>query len=173
MIYAVTGHRPHKILAAMSSVVAHVPLGVLDHKLTEFAADVLKARPVAAVIVGMAEGFDMAVAEAAYNLSIPFLAAVPFVGQESKWGGRSQERYRRLCALAHRVEIISPHTLNIAYQKRDEWMVDQAQKGGGGTLLSLYSGQFGGTANTVKYAEDWMMPVDNVWDEWIARWTSD
>lgn len=172
MIWATTGHRPKYLLGSFTQPRGGESGDGLHDELTEFAMEVIRPRPVAAMIVGMAEGWDMAVAEACHQLGIPYLAALPFVGQERLWSGRSQERYRRLCASAHQVEVVSPHSLNIAYQRRDEWMVDKAAYAKG-RLLALYSGVPSGTANTVNYAQEWCVPVENVWDDWKSRWTTD
>ena len=48
------------------------------------------------VISGMALGWDMALAQAAINLGIPFIAAVPFIGQENMWIKKTQEYYKEL-----------------------------------------------------------------------------
>lgn len=165
MIYAATGHRPKDIHGPFTDSAIH-------DLLVMHATEEIQKRVITAMISGMAEGWDQAVAEACLNLGIPYLAALPFVGQERLWSGRSQERYRRLCAQAHRVEVISPHTLTIAYQLRNEWMVDQAAYAKG-EIFALHSGKPGGTGNTVQYAHDWCVPVDNVWESWNAKWTHD
>lgn len=126
----------------------------------------VKYKPTA-VISGMAQGWDQALAEAAMSYGIPFDAAVPFLGQEKQWPRESVERYRNLLSKARTVIVVC----NGGYaawkmQKRNEWMSDHADG-----LLALWNGSDGGTANCVRYAQDKhpAKPIYNVWDEWMRR----
>jgi hypothetical protein len=56
---------------------------------------------------GMALGWDLAVAKACTILGVPFLAAVPFAGQENIWPRESKELYHELLAQASEVVIVS------------------------------------------------------------------
>jgi len=76
MILSGTGHRPDKLGGYSDSA--------FDN-LVKIAEDYLKESKPDKVISGMALGWDQALAEACVNLNIPFIAAVPFKGQESKW----------------------------------------------------------------------------------------
>ena len=160
-VIAATGHRPPK-------------LGGYDEKtrraLGALATEHLRyARP-AKVISGMALGWDQAVAAACVVLQIPFVAAVPFEGQEARWPDESQDRYRRLLAHAVAVEIItteecySDHLASRAMQRRNEWMVDRA-----GRMMALWDGSWGGTFNCIRYAETKGVAVDNLWTKWLIR----
>ena len=75
MIIAATGHRPDK-LGGYGSIVAD--------RLFHLAYETLEELAPTLVISGMALGWDMAVAEAAFCLDIPFHAYRPFEGQESQ-----------------------------------------------------------------------------------------
>ena len=112
------------------------------------------------IISGMAQGWDLALVRAALALGIPFVAAVPFEGQETKWPREHQEAFRNFLERAMRVEIVCPGPYaNWKFLKRDEWMVDNSNR-----LLSLYDGSpKGGTAHTYNYAESKGMPISNVW----------
>lgn len=84
-----------------------------------------------------------------YQEGIPYVAAIPFVGQESKWPEMAQKRWRFLLGKAAEVEVVckggyAPEKM----QKRNEWMVDH-----GDVLLAVWDGTAGGTANCVRYAE--------------------
>ena len=113
------------------------------------------------VISGMAIGWDQAVSFAAYDLSIPYIAAVPFQGQEAKWPEESQKLYRDLLSLAEHVEVVSPFYSSRNMQVRNEWMVDRADE-----MLALWDGTFGGTHNCIIYAEKKGVPIRNVWSAW-------
>lgn len=151
-VIAATGHRPDKLGGHTNQV--RLALGGLA---TEYLA---RERP-DRVIVGMALGWDQAVAAASTILSIPFIAAVPFEGMEGRWPSEAQERYRWLLSMAERVEIISPHPGARAYQARNEWMVDRATK-----MVALHDGSWGGTFNCVEYARKRRVPIDNLWLRW-------
>lgn len=158
-VHAFTGHRPPRLggysLAARQRLVSFA-MGVLGEARTEIA------------IVGMAQGWDQAVAQAAVNLDVPFIAAVPFRGQESVWPTEAQERYRILLAAAQDVHFITdeePATRNRAsgyLAQRNRWMVDNATH-----LHALWDGNpVGGTADCIRYAKGPETPWTNHWDQW-------
>jgi uncharacterized phage-like protein YoqJ len=155
MILAVTGHRPDK-------------LGGYDEdtheRLSEFAAERLVELNPSMVITGMALGWDTAVATACVDLRLPFLAAVPFIGQESKWSGAAKVRYYDLCNRATDVEIVceGPY-MPWKMMRRNKWMVDRCD-----LLLALHNGDtFGGTFECVMYARRREIQVHNAWEGWI------
>lgn len=158
MIVAATGHRPEK-------------LGGYDEKtrraLGALATEWLHyARP-DKVISGMALGWDQAVAAACVVLGIPFIAAVPFEGQDRKWPQPARERYWRLIEKSESVEIMNPtnplHMFDVPrmMQLRNEWMVDRANK-----MLALWDGSWGGTFNCLEYARKKGVEVENLWAKW-------
>lgn len=156
MIIAATGHRPDK-------VGGYGPAA--DQRRRDLAYNWFAANRPARVISGMALGWDTAVAEAAYNLGIPFVAAVPFEGQESRWPDLSQRTFRALLAVAAEVVIVSPGGYSVgAMHARNHWMVDHADK-----VLALWDGSDGGTAGCVRYADRVRRSVVNLWDVWCAN----
>jgi uncharacterized phage-like protein YoqJ len=155
MIVAFTGHRPDK-LGGYGPVVSA--------RLVEFAAGFISRSPATSFITGMALGWDTAVAEACVLLRRPFVAAIPFKGQESKWPAESQRRYVELLSKAAAVEVISPG----AYSSgkiilRDHWMVDHCD-----ILVALWDGSASGTRKTVEYARTRTppKPTVNLWLNW-------
>lgn len=153
-IICATGHRPEK-------------LGGYDERIADtlmrVAREALEARKPDQVISGMALGWDTAVARAAAAMGLPFVAAVPFVGQEAHWGPQDVVRYQLLLSLAHQVVVVTPG----AYapeklQLRNEWMVNHSDK-----VLALFNGTPGGTANCIRYAKMKYVPVENVWDRFV------
>lgn len=149
-IVAVTGHRPDK-------------LGGYDQNAMDWLVAVayksLRLLKPDAVITGMALGWDTAVAEAAVGLRIPFIAAVPFKGQERLWPEPSQDRYRALLDQAQTVVYVSPPGYApFKMQARNRWMVDKAD-----TVLALWDGSNGGTGNAVRYALRQQKPLVNAW----------
>lgn len=101
------------------------------------------------VISGMALGVDQWAAHIAYKLSIPFIAAVPFEGQEKAWPAASQKTFHQLLKLASEKVIVSPGGYAAAkMQIRNEWMVDHCD-----LLIAVWDGTKGGTGNCVQYAQ--------------------
>lgn len=152
-IYAATGHRPNKL----GGYGEHV-----YKRLTSLAERFLGEQQPDKVISGMALGWDMAWANAAWHLGIPFIAAAPFKGQESRWPEESQIRYKALLAVATEVIIVCDGEYAAwKMQKRNEWMVDKADG-----MVALWDGSTGGTGNCVRYAEKVGKPIVNLWDRW-------
>lgn len=152
MIISATGHRPSK-LGGYSPDIDNLLLKTAVKSLEGLATN---------VISGMALGWDMAIAEAAIVLDIPFVAAVPFRGQESRWPKNTQERYFSLLSLAKDVVYVcedgyAPWKM----QKRNEWLVDNSD-----LVIALWNGTSGGTSNCIKYAEKIDKKIINVWDYW-------
>jgi uncharacterized phage-like protein YoqJ len=152
IIFAATGHRPNKLGGYGINVA-----GELRHLAMAY---LFQHRP-DMVISGMALGWDLAWAEAAIQLGIPIIAAVPFKGQESAWPAESQFTYNLVLGRSHHVEVVCDGGY-AAYkmQKRNEWMVDKCT-----ALIALWDGSAGGTANCVKYAEGHKSIV-NLWPYW-------
>jgi len=147
---AVTGHRPPK-------------LGGYQHdiyeKLYQLAIDELMFFQPDLVITGMALGWDIAVAKACIFLKMPFIAAVPFPGQESNWPPFSQREYNEVLMHARKIVHVSDRYSPTAMQRRNEWMVDRCH-----ALLALYDGYGeGGTFKCIKYARKRKKPVRNIW----------
>lgn len=116
------------------------------------------------VISGMALGWDTALAQAALELALPLVAAVPFPDQDAAWRPGDRALYRSILHRATKVEIVSPGYVLGAYQRRNEWMVDRSYK-----VLALHNGTSGGTLNCIRYANRRGVPVDNLWNEWVAK----
>lgn len=155
---AFTGHRPDKLGGYTQAA---------ERRLTAFASRVLSAlaeqRGPLHVISGMALGWDMAVAEAACELQIPYTAAVPFPQQPDRWPMDSKKRWRSLCDRAAAVEVLEQTYSAAGLQRRNIWMVDNAN-----LLIALWNGSDGGTANCVRYARSVGLPVLQAWNKWGA-----
>jgi uncharacterized phage-like protein YoqJ len=142
MIVAFTGHRPDKLggYKLPNPTYLHV-CQQIDKTLRDLKPD--------KVISGMALGIDQWAAHIAYKLKIPFLAAIPFEGQEKAWPIKSQLTFHLLLKLAAEKVIVSPGGYSAAkMQVRNEWMVDHCDK-----LIAVWDGTPGGTGNCVNYAK--------------------
>lgn len=141
-LVAFTGHRPDK-LGGFS-----LPNPTYKYVCKEMERVLKEIKP-DKVISGMALGVDQWAANIAVKLQIPFIAAVPFLGQEGKWPNQSQQVYKKLMDLASEVVIVSEggYAAN-KMQIRNRWMVDHCD-----ILIGIYNGdETGGTANCIKYA---------------------
>lgn len=141
MIVSITGHRPEKIGGY------RVPNPTYNFIRRALDEAFLRLQP-NTVIVGMAQGVDQLAAELCAINQIPFIAAIPFVGFESRWPAASQIWYRQLLGRATTVRVIcSGDFAGWKMQTRNEWMVDHSD-----LLLAVWNGTNGGTANCVNYA---------------------
>ena len=142
MIVAFTGHRPDKLGGYV------LPNPTYTYVCQQIEKTLLEIKP-DKVISGMALGIDQWAANIAYRLGIPFLAAIPFDGQEKAWPQHSQKVFQRLLKKASEVVIVSPGGYSPAkMQVRNEWMVDNCNK-----LIAVWDGTQGGTGNCVNYAK--------------------
>lgn len=146
MIIACTGHRPDKLPNKETGYILPNPTYIKVCK--EIEKHLLQLKP-EKVISGMALGADQYFAFVATKLNIPFIAAIPFEGQESAWPFQSQYLYKVLLKYACEKVIVSPGGYS-AYkmQIRNEWMVDKCD-----ILLAIWDGSSGGTANCINYAK--------------------
>jgi uncharacterized phage-like protein YoqJ len=152
MIICGTGHRPNKLLGytakayfdAADFAYKHLPEGT------------------SRIISGGALGWDQALALAALQASIPLVMALPFPNFESRWPRESQHNLHQLIdKSADIVFVCDGGYAPWKMQKRNEWMVDKAD-----SVLALWNGTDGGTANCVRYAEKVGKPITNLWSEW-------
>src|SRR5277367_2176571 len=122
MIVAFTGHRPDKLGGYK------LP-NPIYRKVCKDIECLLKELQPDQVISGMALGIDQWAAAIAYRLKIPFLAAIPFEGQEGKWPEENQKTYRLLRKLAAEEVVVCPGSYSAdKMQTRNIWMVDHCDK---------------------------------------------
>lgn len=141
-IIAGTGHRPSKLSGYK------VPNPTYNFVCQQIEKILLKENP-DKIISGMALGFDMWFAFVANKLKIPFIAAVPFLGQELIWPKSSQIIYHNLLSKALEKVIVSDGSYSPSkLQIRNKWMVDNCDK-----LIACFDGSTGGTANCIEYAK--------------------
>lgn len=156
VIISATGHRPNKLGGYTTDA---------TNRLYNVALAYLAAHRPDKVITGMALGWDQAVGWAASDLRIPFVAAIPFTGQEKIWNSTDQQWYNDLLRNAEEVVVVSEGSYAPwKMQVRNKWMVDRADQ-----ILALWDGTDGGTANCVRYAESIGKPVVNVYSVYKAQ----
>lgn len=174
MNIAITGHIPNKSgndYNLTSPLIEEIKKRIMD--ILEYMVYSEAPKPVT-LITGMSF-IDTLFAQIAIAMNIPFIAAIPFIGQYSKWNNELQRRYLYLLSRATNIQLVSDNC-NLTYdlyldkydlysykrvdflgaridnvsaemQKRDKWMVDNADM-----LISVWDGSNGGTANYIEYA---------------------
>lgn len=156
MILATTGHRPDKLIGGYDG---YFPI------LTSYNRWFLTRNRPTKGISGMALGQDMCFAQACIDLEIPFIAAVPFVGQERKWPKASQDLYNELMSRAESIVVVSPGAYSVPKMyKRNEWMVDECT-----TLFAMWNGTSGGTGHCVAYAQRKGVNIHNGWQRYATK----
>ncbi len=103
-------------------------------------------------ITGMAKGVDIVAGEIVLRLRerddrLKLICALPYPDFGLHWSGGWTERFRRLLAAADLTRCVCRGFSNAAYQVRNEWMVDHS-----GLVIAVFSGEAGGTRNTLEYA---------------------
>lgn len=140
-VVAVTGHRPDKLGG-------YYPPNIVYDAVKQGLKKAFQDIKPKYVITGMALGVDQWAAEVCLEIGIPFVAAIPFRNQESKWPPYSQAKYQQLLAKANNAFYISkgeyaPEKMQI----RNQWMVNEAS-----IVVAVWDGSTGGTANCIGYA---------------------
>lgn len=150
-----TGYRPEK-------------LGVSEHK----AKSLLKKAIQQAIedgfvtfITGMARGIDMWAAEIVLeerrkNRELHLICAVPHPDFEKYWSNYEKARYQDILKQADLVKTISEHYFRACYQKRNQWMVDRSA-----LVIAAFTGENGGTKNTIDYSQRVGVRVNNIFDK--------
>ena len=64
-----------------------------------------------------------------------------------RWSHPWQALYREILAAADGVKVFYPAFTYAAFKERNQWMVDHSTR-----VISVYTGQRGGTYNIIQYA---------------------
>lgn len=141
MTVAFTGHRPDK-LGGYNNV-------CMQRWVSFLLEDTLEALKPHLAYCGMALGVDTWAAQTCIKLGIPFVAAIPFRGQESQWPEASQQQYKDLLSKASSVTVCCHGDYHKRkMQVRNEYMVNACD-----VLIAVWDGSPGGTANCIRYAQ--------------------
>lgn len=158
-IISVTGHRPDKLGGYGVNSLTH------QRAITHVFANWLEINKPDYVLVGMALGFDIYAALTCLVWKIPYIACVPFKGQESVWSSSQQKLYNQVLAAAEDIVIVSPGKYTAKkMQVRNEYMVDRASK-----VVALWDQSPGGTANCIRYARSRDKEIINLYDEYKLK----
>lgn len=142
-IISITGHRPGKIGCEYDYD------GPVSKKIFEELCEFIHTYKPRLTISGMAQGIDQIWAMASIYCEVPFIAAIPFKGQELAWPPRGQQIYNDILSEAQQiVYVCEPGYAAWKMQVRNEWMVNKCD-----ILLSIWDGSDGGTKNCCIFAD--------------------
>lgn len=144
-----TGHRPEKIIRSEQEIKKDLEAEILRAYSEGFTG----------FISGMARGTDIWAAESVLRLRsqgfpLRLLCACPYPGFEKSWSSHWQQRYRNILSSADQFYFICPSYCRSCFQRRNEWMADHSSR-----VIAVYSGEKGGTRNTIAYALRKNLPV--------------
>ena len=103
MIISFSGHRPDKLPNKETGY--KLPNPTYIHVCRQIDKALRELQP-EECISGMALGIDQWAAHICIRLGIPFIAAIPFEGQEKAWPKQSQSIYKLLLAKAKSVTVV-------------------------------------------------------------------
>jgi uncharacterized phage-like protein YoqJ len=115
-------------------------------------------------ISGMAQGFDLAAAEAVLKLrenrsDVALVAAVPFLRQARAFSDTNKARYEAILAVADKVVALREEYTHGCYWERDDWMVARSSR-----VICWYDGSGGGgTRYTVRAALATGLDIINIY----------
>jgi uncharacterized phage-like protein YoqJ len=103
---------------------------------------------------GVALGIDQDACGVWFRMGLPYIAVIPFPGQEYRWPASSRETYAKVLAKAAGIVYVSPnkptsdHEAGQMLLKRDEWLCCACDE-----LIAVWDGSRSGTSKTVRYYE--------------------
>ena len=146
---AFTGHRPEKIYGKEAYVISELRkeiLAAVEDGYTIF-------------ISGGSRGVDLWAADVVLELQrenkdIHLVCAIPFPGFDDRWPMDWKKHLQLVMKKADHIRIIEQAYSPGAYQKRNEFMCDNASR-----IIAVCDGRASGTRNTIEYAYACGIPV--------------
>lgn len=150
---AFTGHRPEKVNGSEGKIIV------------ELRKEILKAIDdgYRIFLTGMSRGVDLWAADIVielrrYNKDLNLICVIPFDGMEEHWPVDWKKHYNLVRRHADRVQVLSDRYSPDVYQKRNQWLVNHSSR-----LIAVYNGSHSGTGNTIKYAREqgvWVQQIE-------------
>jgi len=148
MILGISGHRPSVLGCGYTipNPIYDIIYKRMHDKFSELKPD--------KIISGFALGVDQWSVSLAIELGIPYIAAIPFEGQDSRWPYKSKMIYQNLLKTAEEVVIVGKlnkdkSNFSELMQLRNQWIIDNSTE-----LLAVWNGDMhGGTFNAITYAK--------------------
>lgn len=144
-----TGHRPNKLRRAEGEIIAELEEEIRTAIRCGFSV----------FISGMAQGIDIWAAQIVLKIRnegcpVRLICASPFEGVEHGWQKSWQVQYNDILRQADLVRYISKEYSRFCFQWRNQWMVDHSAR-----MIAVFTGEQGGTKNTIVYANKVGVPV--------------
>lgn len=112
-------------------------------------------------LVGMALGFDTICFQILEKIrkekDIKIIACIPCLTQDYKYSADDKKEYKRMIESADNKIILSESYNPWCMQKRNRFMVDNST-----LLISYLRNAYGGTFNTVKYAQEQGIKIESI-----------
>lgn len=149
-----TGHRPEKLNLSEQEIKLGLICAIDDAIRDGFTV----------FISGMSRGVDIWAAEIILkkrvaNGSIKLFCTAPYKGFERYWSREDRDKYNDILQKADQVIYISEHYFKGCFQVRNCHMVNNSSR-----VISVYTGESGGTQNTIEYAKKRNVQVVNILD---------
>lgn len=149
-VIAGTGHRPNRYRKGWKGYNVSQPI------IIQLIKEVLSIHNPSLIISGGCLGFDMALAQAALDLDIPYDLYIPYLNYGSTWADHNKRKlsiYKTRCRrlkYIHADNLSTPKTISKVLYKRDCIMVDNAD-----LVIAFFNGDYdSGTGNTIRYANE-------------------
>lgn len=155
---AFTGHRPEKLGFTGEADTDCLRLKAEIHEAIKYEM----GKGCNSFVTGMAPGVDTWAAEEVLLLkthfpSLKLYAAVPYKRQFERLYGWQKERYFLILSRCEKVFLISEEYNRRCFHLRNEFMVRNSTR-----LISVFNGNTGGTANTVRAAAKKGIEIYNI-----------
>jgi hypothetical protein len=136
-------------------------------ELVFLASEALKEYKATHLITSLSPGWELALADAANELDLPYTVAIPCLGRDEDWQREARIRYYDLLARAYEVYQTSDTCTEKAVLECHQWMADRAD-----LILALWNYEFyGNTYKIIDYGIKRDITVTNLWRDWEALYT--
>lgn len=154
-----TGHRPEKLLIHERQIKIMLKKEIQSAIAEDFTV----------FITGMARGVDLWAARLVLDFrraypQIKLICAVPYEGFEKKWSQSWQALYHEVLEASDGVKVFYSAFTYAAFEKRNHWMVNHSAR-----VIAVYTGQRGGTYNTIQYAKAQNVQVCMIPDKPLSK----
>ena len=147
-----TGHRPEKLNLGENEIVLRLKTAIkqaINEGYTTF-------------VSGMAQGIDIWAAECVIeekmkNKEIKLCCALPYGSFGKGKTAEQKNLYKKILDNADYIKVVCENYSKSCFQLRNIFMVDMSSK-----VIAAYNGCYGGTRNTVNYAEKKGVNVVNI-----------
>ena len=116
-------------------------------------------------LTGCALGVDQDAAGVWYRMGVPYVAVVPFDGQDSRWPAEARRVYAQVLEKAAGVKVVGDQGEDprAALFRRNEWMCCADH------LISVWDGSHGGTAHATRLWQRAFAPVSRINPDELRR----